>query len=105
MLTTIISVSMEPTLHEGEVYHIKRLRTRSELNVGDIVIAEIDGLRVVKRIVKIHYIGNIYLYDLHGDNKKVSKNFENVFRSDIKYKLARPTLLTKYIRRLKDGEQ
>lgn len=75
MLTTIIGISMEPTLHEGEVYHIKRLRTRSELNVGDIVVAEIDGLRVVKRIVKIHYIGNIYLYDLHGDNKKVSKKF------------------------------
>ena len=105
MLTTIIGTSMEPTLHEGEVYHIRRVRTRSELSVGDIVIAEIDGLRVAKRIAKIHCIGNIYLYDLHGDNKKVSKNFQNVFRSEIEYKLIRPTLLTKYIRRLKDVEQ
>ena len=103
MLTTVIGISMEPTLHEGEVYHIKRLRTRSELSVGDIVIAEIDGKRVVKRIVKIRYIGNMPLYDLHGDNKKFSKNFKNVLRSDIKYKLTRPTLLTKFIRRRKDG--
>lgn len=105
MLTTIIGTSMEPTLHEGEVYHIRRVRTRSELSVGDIVVAEIDGKRVAKRIAKIHCIGNIYLYDLHGDNKKFSKNFELVFRSNIKYKLTRPTLLTKFIRRLKDVDQ
>lgn len=105
MLTTIIGISMEPTLHEGEVYHIRRVRTRSELNIGDIVVAQIDGENVVKRIVKIHYIRNMPLYDLYGDNKKVSKNFELVFRSNIKYKLIRPTLLTKYIRRLKDVEQ
>ena len=104
MLSTIIGVSMEPTLHEGEVYHIKKLRTRSELNVGDIVIAEIDGLRVVKRIRRIHH-SILPLYDLYGDNEEASRNFKNVFRSNIKYKLIRPTLLTKYIRRLKDVDQ
>lgn len=103
MLTSVIGNSMEPTLYEGEIYHIKKLRTRSELNVGDIVVAQIDGKYVVKRIAKIHYIQNIPLYDLHGDNKKISKNFKNVLRSDIKYKLTRPTLLTKFIRKRKDG--
>lgn len=100
MLTTIIGISMEPTLHEGEVYHIKRLRTRSELSVGDIVVAEIDGKRVVKRIKKIHRTAfGATLYDLHGDNKKFSKNFENVLRSQIKYKLGRPAILLKFLRR------
>lgn len=102
MLTMVIGKSMEPTLYEGELYHIKKLRTRDELNVGDIVVAEIDGKMVVKRIAKIRYIRNMPLYDLHGDNKKVSKNFESVFRSNIKYKLGRPFCVTKYMRKLKN---
>lgn len=105
MLTIVIGTSMEPTLHDGEIYHIKRLRARSELNVGDIVVAEIEGKYVVKRITKIHYVGNMLLYDLYGDNKKVSKNFELVFRSNIKYKLTRPAWITKFIRRMKDNER
>lgn len=108
MLTTIIGTSMEPTLHEGEIYHIKKLRANSELNVGDIVVAEIGGKMVVKRIKKIHHVvgaGGLSLYDLHGDNKKVSKNFELVFRSNIKYKLGKPAWITKFIWWCNDDEQ
>lgn len=47
--------SMEPTLYEGETYLVRRAKWR-ELKVGDIVVAEINGKLVVKRIVKNHYV-------------------------------------------------
>lgn len=85
--------SMEPTLYEGETYLVRRAKWR-ELKVDDIVVAEIDGKLVVKRIVK----KSLCFCDLEGDNRGHSHNFLGCLRSEIKYKLVRPTILTLLIR-------
>lgn len=90
--------SMEPAMYEGETYIAVKFPTR-KLKVGDVVVADINGKMVVKRISKI--VAKGYLFDIKGDNK-CSNNFKCVFACHIKAKVICPTLWTLLVRRCKN---
>ncbi len=64
-MATVQTGSMEPTLHKGDLLFVKG---KTELNVGDIVVYQSEGILVVHRIVDIE--GN--LITTKGDANNVS---------------------------------
>lgn len=60
--------SMEPYLKEGNVIVLRKHSAKRKVNVGNIVMARIEGKEVIKRISAIDN-GQIYLL---GDNKTQS---------------------------------
>lgn len=96
MKIIINGTSMEPTMFEGETYKVLPVDPET-LQVRDIVVAKINGEIVVKRITDIYALA----VDLKGDNQKASKDFDLVSKKKIYYKVIRPTLWTKLLRRCK----
>lgn len=92
--------SMEPTMFEGETYKVLPVDPET-LKQRDIVVAKINGEIVVKRITAIYALA----VDLKGDNRKASKNFDFVSKKKIYYKVIRPTLWTKLLRRYKNAKE
>lgn len=76
----VVGQSMLPTLVPGKIVVF---RAKQKFKIGDIVVAKINGIEVVKRVHKV----NLDSYDLVGDNKVDSKNYNKVSASDIAGKL------------------
>lgn len=92
--------SMEPTMFEGETYKVLPVDPET-LKQRDIVVAKINGEIVVKRITAIYALA----VDLKGDNRQASKDFDLVSKKKIYYKVMRPTLWTKLLRRYRNVKE
>lgn len=100
MKIIINGTSMEPTMFEGETYKVLPIDPET-LKPRDIVVAKINGEIVVKRITAIDALA----VDLKGDNRKASKDFGLVSKKKIYYKVMRPTLWTKLLRRYRNVKE
>lgn len=74
--------SMEPFLKDGNLIVLRSHSAKRKVNVGDIVMAHVNGREVIKRISTVEQ-GKIYLL---GDNKTQStdsRQFGSVGREQI----------------------
>ena len=81
-------------MFDGEYYKIKLINP-DDIKPNDIVVAFINDSYVVKRVTAVYKCA----VDLKGDNIKQSMNFKYVSKKRIKFKVVRPTLTTKLMRR------
>lgn len=104
-IITVSGTSMVPTFNSGDYVFATVLHENDELNVGDIVILEQDGVYLIKRIygtpgmtIEPDYVKNIPEltlgddeYYVLGDNWKVSRDsrsFGPISREEISFKYA-----------------
>ena len=52
---TVDGISMEPTIHDGEVIEYEIDYTGYDVSRGDILIYDVDGVPVIKRVIGLPY--------------------------------------------------
>lgn len=81
----VVGHSMEPSLHENQlVFATGLIKART----GDVVIAEVNGREVIKRVAKIEKDTFKLTSDAPGHAR-----YANVVKSEIRGKLLLPKLL------------
>ncbi len=101
-LVYVFGNSMEPTLQDGDIACGLVVKDSTKIEVGDIVVFDLDGKRYIKRVAE----GQGYAYKIDGegeyavvkeneffvlgdnkDNSLDSRNFGPISRDCIKYKI------------------
>ncbi len=67
IIRRVVGHSMEPTLKQGKIVFATHLRSPRE---GDVVVADVDGRELIKRIKSVDENG----YFLVGDNSSHSRD-------------------------------
>lgn len=73
----IASGSMEPVIYRGDMVVVRKLndKNKDNLEIGDIIVFNMDNKTVIHRIVSIIKSGNDIFYKTKGDNNNVVDNF------------------------------
>lgn len=74
------SESMEPKIYKGDAVLIKKVKSKEELKVGEIIVYKNMGEDIVHRLVEVEKKGNKTFYRTKGDNNNTRDNL------DIEYK-------------------
>jgi signal peptidase I len=74
------SESMEPKIYKGDAVLVKKVKSKEELKVGEIIVYKNMGEDIVHRLVEVEKKGNKTFYRTKGDNNNTRDNL------DIEYK-------------------
>lgn len=74
------SESMEPKIYKGDAVLVKKVKSKKELKVGEVVVYRNMGEDIVHRLVEVEKKGNKTFYRTKGDNNNTRDNL------DIEYK-------------------
>ncbi len=90
----VISGSMEPTYHTGDVVFIKKMDP-SALSVGDIIVFESQNgkIPVVHRVIDIVKVGSTRYFVTKGDNNPFQDTYYSPLKGVPEYKvIGKPVL-------------
>lgn len=100
---TIGSESMQPYIDKGDIVVVKKVKDKSNLNIGDILVYEKESKVIVHRIVDVQKGANQIIYFTKGDANESIDNYPiyereiiGIVKLKIKY-LGIPTVRLKEI--------
>lgn len=66
-MTGVTSGSMEPVLHRGDLVIIEGYDNVSQVEVGDIIVFEVEGHRFIHRVHKVEFVDSQPRFITKGD--------------------------------------
>jgi phage repressor protein C with HTH and peptisase S24 domain len=90
LLRRVVGASMWPTFKQGEI--VVGSTNVADVNVGDVVMVEHDGLEKIKRVAKVRP-GEVYVLGDNPTESRDSRNFGWLSDKSVKAKIIWSRLL------------